>query len=43
MVVHRRAGGFGPLRAHERAAQAQCLTQALGSPVILRADRRCSA
>ena len=40
MVVHRRANGFAPLRALERAAQALCLTQALGSPVILRADRR---
>jgi SAM-dependent methyltransferase len=40
MVVHRRAGGFTPLRALERAAQGLCLTQALGSPVILRADRR---
>jgi ubiquinone/menaquinone biosynthesis C-methylase UbiE len=40
MVVHRRANGFAPLRALERAAQALSLTQALGSPVILRADRR---
>jgi ubiquinone/menaquinone biosynthesis C-methylase UbiE len=40
MVVHRRANASAPLRALERAAQALCLTQALGSPVILRADRR---
>jgi hypothetical protein len=40
MVVHRRASGFTPLRTLERAAQGLCLTQALGSPVILRADRR---
>jgi hypothetical protein len=40
MVVHRRANGFAPLRGLERAAKALRLTHALGSPVILRADRR---
>jgi len=40
MVVHRSANGFAPLRGLERAAQVLGLTQALGSPVVLRADRR---
>jgi ubiquinone/menaquinone biosynthesis C-methylase UbiE len=40
MVVHRRARGFAPLRGLERAAQLLRLTHALGSPVVLRADRR---
>jgi ubiquinone/menaquinone biosynthesis C-methylase UbiE len=40
MVVHRRANGVAPLRGLERAARLLGLTQAVGSPVILRADRR---
>ena len=40
MVVHRRTNGYAPLRGLERAAKALRLTQTLGSPVILRADRR---
>ena len=40
MVVHRRANGIAPLRGFERAAQLLRLTRALGSPVVLRADRR---
>ena len=40
MVVHRRANGFAPLRGLERAAKLLRLTPALGSPVVLRADRR---
>ena len=40
MVAHRRANGFAALRGLERAAQVLRLTQALGSPVVLRADRR---
>jgi ubiquinone/menaquinone biosynthesis C-methylase UbiE len=39
MVVHRRANGFAALRAVERAAKALRITQAVGSPVVLRADR----
>jgi len=39
MVAHRRANGFAPLRGFERAAKWLHLTQAFGSPVILRADR----
>jgi ubiquinone/menaquinone biosynthesis C-methylase UbiE len=40
MVVHRRAHGARPLRGIERAARSLKLTQAFGSPVVLRADRR---
>ena len=40
MVAHRRANGFVALRGFERAAKFLHLTQTLGSPVILRADRR---
>ncbi len=40
MVMHRRANGASPLRAIERSAQLLGLTQAIGSPVVLRADRR---
>jgi ubiquinone/menaquinone biosynthesis C-methylase UbiE len=39
MVVHRRAGGAELLRRVERLARTVHLTQALGSPVVLRADR----
>jgi len=39
MVAHRRANGFPALRGFERAAKWLHLTQAFGSPVILRADR----
>jgi hypothetical protein len=40
MVVHRRANGFAALRAVEQAAKSLRITHALGSPVVLRADRR---
>jgi ubiquinone/menaquinone biosynthesis C-methylase UbiE len=40
MVVHRQARGAGTLRLVERAAKSLGLTQSLGSPVVLRADRR---
>jgi ubiquinone/menaquinone biosynthesis C-methylase UbiE len=40
MVVHRQARGAAALRGVERAAKALGLTAALGSPVVLRADRR---
>jgi ubiquinone/menaquinone biosynthesis C-methylase UbiE len=40
MVVHRRANGAGALRGVERLAKSLRLTETLGSPVILRADRR---
>jgi ubiquinone/menaquinone biosynthesis C-methylase UbiE len=40
MVVHRRANGAGALRGVERVAKAVGLTRSLGSPVMLRADRR---
>jgi ubiquinone/menaquinone biosynthesis C-methylase UbiE len=40
MVVHRRANGTRALRVVERIARALGLTPALGSPVVLRADRR---
>ena len=40
MVVHRRANGIAPLRGLEHAARLVRLTHALGSPVVLRADRR---
>lgn len=40
MVVHRRANGAAPLRAIERSAKLLGLTQVIGSPVVLRADRR---
>jgi SAM-dependent methyltransferase len=40
MVAHRRANGFAALRGFERAAKFLRLTEAFGSPVILRADRR---
>jgi ubiquinone/menaquinone biosynthesis C-methylase UbiE len=39
MVVHRRANGSRALRGLERAAKSLKLTRALGSPVVLRADR----
>lgn len=40
MVVHRRAHGAAPLRMVEDAAKALRITRLLGSPVVLRADRR---
>jgi SAM-dependent methyltransferase len=40
MVAHRQANGFAALRTFERAAKHLRLTQAFGSPVIVRADRR---
>jgi ubiquinone/menaquinone biosynthesis C-methylase UbiE len=40
MVVHRQARGAGVLRFIERAAKSVGITQTLGSPVVLRADRR---
>ena len=40
MVVHRRANGLAPLRGIEHAAKLIGVTRSLGSPVILRADRR---
>lgn len=40
MVVHRRANGFAALRGLESAAKLLGITQSLGSPVMLRADRR---
>jgi ubiquinone/menaquinone biosynthesis C-methylase UbiE len=40
MVAHRRANGAAPLRAIERAAKVLGITQAIGSPIVLRADRR---
>jgi ubiquinone/menaquinone biosynthesis C-methylase UbiE len=40
MVVHRTAHGAKPLRVVEHAARALRLTRLLGSPVMLRADRR---
>jgi hypothetical protein len=39
MVVHRRAHGAEALRRVERLAKTLHLTQSLGSPVVLRADR----
>lgn len=39
MVVHRRANGLAALRAVERAAKSLGITEVLGSPVVLRADR----
>jgi SAM-dependent methyltransferase len=39
MVLHRRSSGFAMLRAVERAAKRLRITQAVGSPVVLRADR----
>jgi ubiquinone/menaquinone biosynthesis C-methylase UbiE len=39
MVVHRRARGAAALRRVERLAKTLHLTQSLGSPVVLRADR----
>jgi ubiquinone/menaquinone biosynthesis C-methylase UbiE len=39
MVVHRRANGARALRRVERLAKSLHLTAALGSPVVLRADR----
>ena len=39
MVLHRRLGGARALRDLERLAKSLKLTQALGSPVVLRADR----
>jgi ubiquinone/menaquinone biosynthesis C-methylase UbiE len=40
MVLHRRARGVAALRAVERAAKHLHITRHLGSPVVLRADRR---
>ena len=40
MVMHRGARGALPLRGIERLAKSLRLTQAFGSPVVLRADRR---
>lgn len=40
MVMHRRINGFAPLRALEHAAKVLRITDAYGSPVVLRADRR---
>jgi SAM-dependent methyltransferase len=40
MVAHRKANGVAALRGFERAAKLLRLTQRLGSPVVLRADRR---
>lgn len=40
MVLHRSAHGVAPLRAVERAAKQLHITRYLGSPVVLRADRR---
>jgi hypothetical protein len=40
MVMHRGTRGALPLRAIERLAKSLRLTQAFGSPVVLRADRR---
>jgi ubiquinone/menaquinone biosynthesis C-methylase UbiE len=40
MVVHRRANGLAALRGVEHAAKLLRITQAVGSPVVLRADRR---
>jgi SAM-dependent methyltransferase len=40
MVLHRQAKGLPPLRGIERAASTLGLTRVLGSPVMLRADRR---
>jgi SAM-dependent methyltransferase len=39
MVAHRRTNGFAALRGFERAAKWLGLTQAFGSPVVVRADR----
>ena len=39
MVAHRRVNGFVALRGVERAAKWLGLTQAFGSPVVIRADR----
>jgi hypothetical protein len=39
MVVHRRANGARALRRIEQLAKSLHLTAALGSPVVLRADR----
>lgn len=39
MVAHRRANGRAMLRAVERCAKSLRLTQAFGSPVVLRSDR----
>jgi SAM-dependent methyltransferase len=39
MVVHRQLNGSAPVRALERLARRLRLTPALGSPVVLRADR----
>ncbi len=40
MLVHRRSNGAAALRGVERAAKLLGLTQAFGSPVVVRADRR---
>ena len=40
MLVHRRSNGAAALRGIERAAKLLGLTQAFGSPVVVRADRR---
>jgi hypothetical protein len=39
MVLHRRAHGAHALRRVEQLAKSLHLTQSLGSPVVLRADR----
>jgi SAM-dependent methyltransferase len=39
MALHRRSSGFAVLRAVERVAKRLRITQAVGSPVVLRADR----
>jgi ubiquinone/menaquinone biosynthesis C-methylase UbiE len=40
MVMHRQSHAARPLRGIERVAKSLHLTQAFGSPVVLRADRR---
>jgi ubiquinone/menaquinone biosynthesis C-methylase UbiE len=40
MVAHRRANGLAALRGLEHAAKSLGLTEAFGSPVVVRADRR---
>jgi ubiquinone/menaquinone biosynthesis C-methylase UbiE len=40
MVVHRRANGLAALHVLERTAKSLGVTDALGSPVVVRADRR---
>jgi hypothetical protein len=40
MLAHRRANGWAPLHAIERAARLSGLTRVFGSPVVVRAERR---